>query len=110
MSSTKKKGGRNLNDHWEHFERGEVSSDGHARATCKFCGYSMYRGESAKMAGHIANHCKEAPGSVVRKYLKKFSENETETETETTQNKKRKTIVSGNTQTFLEQSFSKIEN
>ena len=108
MSSNKKKGGRSLNDHWEHFERGEASTDGHARATCKFCGYSMYRGESVKMAGHIANHCKEALGSVVRKYLGKFSETETEIETENTQ-KKRKKTVSGIEQTSLEQSFRRIE-
>lgn len=102
MSSNKNKGGRRPGDHWEYFERGEVSSDGHARATCKFCGYSMYRGESSKMAGHIANHCKKAPGPVVREYLEKFSD---ETETEN-QKKKRKASVS---QTFLEQSFRKVE-
>lgn len=107
MSSNKKKIGRRTGNYWEHFERGEVSSDGHARATCKFCGYSMYRGESSKMLGHIANHCKEAPGLVVREYLEKFSE--TETETGTSQNKKRKATVSGNTQSILEQSFRKVE-
>src|ERR1043165_737118 len=80
MNSNKKKGGRSLNDHWKNFEHDEVSTDGHVRATCKFCGYSIYRDESVKMASHIANHCKEVSGLVIRKYLEKFSETETETE------------------------------
>lgn len=107
--NSNKKNGRRIGDYWEHFEREEVSSDGHARATCKFCGYSMYRGESFKMLGHIANHCREAPGLVVREYLEKFSETATETETGTSQNKKWKATVSGNTQSLLEQSFRKVE-
>lgn len=98
--SSNKKGGRRQGDHWEHFIRGEISSDGHARATCKFCDFSLYRGESAKMEGHIANHCKGAPGYVVRVYLEKLSG--------ATQNKKRKAVAESS-QTSLEQSFRKIE-
>ena len=81
MSSNKKKSDRCIGDYWKHFEREEVSSDGHARATCKFYGYSMYKGESSKMLDHIANHCKETLGLVVREYLEKFSKTETETGT-----------------------------
>lgn len=99
--SDKKGGGRRKGNHWEYFERGEVSQDGHARATCKFCGFSMYRGESAKMEGHIANHCKKAPGYIVREYLGKTS-----SASEDVQGKKRKAESS---QTILEQSFRKVE-
>lgn len=67
----------------------------------------MYRGESSKMLGHIANHYKEASDLVVREYLKKFFE--TETETRTSQNKKQKATVFGNIQSILKQSFRKVE-
>ena len=48
----------------------------------------MYKDKSAKMAGYIANYCKEASDFVIRTYLKKFSENKIKTKTKTTQNKK----------------------
>ena len=64
-----RKGGRPQGKHWEYYERSENTQDGHACATCKFCGFSLYRGECAKIEGHIANNCKKAPGYVIREYL-----------------------------------------
>ena len=62
---SRNKGDRHKNDCWEHFERTEVTHDGHAHATCKFCRETWYRGEKALMEGHLANHCKKAPGNVI---------------------------------------------
>ncbi len=100
---SRNKGGRHKNDCWEHFEHTEVTHDGHARATCKFCGETWYRGEKALMEGHLANHCKKAPGNVIREYLIKANE----PTSSNSNNKKRKTA--GSSQTFLEQSFCQIE-
>ena len=57
------------------------------------------------MKGHLANHCKEAPGIIIREYLKKF--HESETSFSNSNSKKRKTAK--NSQTFLEQLFHQIE-
>lgn len=105
-----KRGGRPKGDHWEHFERTEVTNDGHAKATCKFCGDSWYRGEKVILVGHIANHCKAAPPNIIREYLGKMNESPG-----ASTNKKRRsnsnlanTEVTG--QTLLTQSYNKIEN
>ena len=55
------------------------------------------------MEGHLANHCKKAPGNVIREYLIKANE----PTSSNSNNKKRKTA--GSSQTFLEQSFCQIE-
>jgi hypothetical protein len=104
----KNRGGRPKNDVWQYFERTNVTADGHARATCKFCGDARYRGEKALMEGHLANHCNKAPGYVIREYLKENGKNEKNgNEITSSNNKKRKTVK--NSQTMLEQSFHQIE-
>lgn len=101
-----KRGGRPKGDHWEHFERTEHTKDGHAKATCKFCGDSWYRGEKAILIGHIANHCKSAPPNIIREYLAKMNEIVIGV------NKKRKpnsNQANKEGQTLLTQSYNKIE-
>jgi len=72
-----RRSGRPKGSHWEHFEQTNHTKDGHSRAVCKFCGESWYRGEKAILEGHIANHCKKAPPTIIREYLMKLSENST---------------------------------
>jgi hypothetical protein len=108
-----KKGGRPQGKHWEYYERSENTQDGHACITYKFCEFSLYRGKCAKMEGHLANHCKEALGYVIRKYLQKLSNSEKSEETSNFSSnssfntKKRK--LTDKTQTSLKQSFNQIE-
>ena len=83
----KKNTGRPRGSHWKHFEQSNNTRDGHSRAVCKFCGNSWYKGEKAILKGHIANHCKNASTSIIRKYLTKLAENSTGI---SSNNKKRK--------------------
>lgn len=104
----KNKGGRRKNDCWEYFDRTNVTKDSHARATCRFCGESWYRGEKAQMEGHLANHCKKAPVDVIREFLKR-SHNETNETPPPSNSNSKKWKTAKNSQTFLEQSFRQIE-
>ena len=70
----KRNGGRQKWDYWEHFERVDPTPDGYAKAICKYCEKSWYRGEKAILIGHIANHCEEAPSYLIRKYLTTMNE------------------------------------
>lgn len=99
------RGGRPKGSHWEHFEQTNHTKDGHSRAVCKFCGESWYRGEKAILEGHIANHCKKAPPTIIREYLAKLTENSTPI---SSNNKKRKSNNDPG-QITLNRSFNKIE-
>lgn len=101
----RRSGGRPKGSHWEHFEQENHTKDGHSRAVCKFCGESWYRGEKAILEGHIANHCKKAPPTIIREYLTKLTENSTPI---SSNNKKRKSNNDPG-QTTLNQSFNKVE-
>jgi BED zinc finger len=80
----KGKGGRRQDEVWIHFAQSERDSQGHATATCNYCQVKYMRGEISILQGHIANHCTEAPISLVRKYQTALEENQTK------HNKKRK--------------------
>lgn len=71
---------------WEDITRGSHVGSGKYQATCKYCNFSWPRGDVSKLEGHLANHCSEAPASVVRRYLSKVLEREDKT------NKKRKIV------------------
>jgi len=73
-SNQKHKGGRPLGTIWEDIQKGEPVAPGKFAATCKYCGISWPRGEIPKLEQHLSNHCSEAPGSVVRKYMSKIIE------------------------------------
>ena len=106
----KRAGGRPRGDYWEYFERTEVTTDGHAKATCKFCGDSWYRGEKSILMGHLANHCKMAPSNIVQEYLTKMSEtvlSGVNSSKKQRSNDANSTGVTG--QTLLTQAFNKIE-
>lgn len=103
QEQNKRPGGRPKGDFWEHFERLDPTSDGHAKAICKYCGKSWYRGEKTILVGHIANHCEEAPSSVIREYLMKMNE----TAVPGVSKKRRTNSDSG--QTLLTETYKKIE-
>ena len=73
-STQKNRGGRPLNSIWEDIQQGASVAPGKFAATCKYCGASWSRGEIPKLEQHLSNHCSEAPGSVVRKYMTKILE------------------------------------
>jgi hypothetical protein len=73
-SNQKHKGGRPLGTIWEDIQQGESVAPGKFVATCKYCKASWPRGEIPKLEQHLSNHCPEAPGSVVRKYMSKIIE------------------------------------
>lgn len=102
----KRSGGRPKGDYWEHFERVDSTPDGHAKAVCKYCGKTWYRGEKAILVGHIANHCNEAPSHLIREYLTKINET-----VGAGASKKRKTNNDFNNtgQTLLTETFKSIE-
>jgi BED zinc finger len=74
MSTTKTKPGRPRNDIWEYYTQGERDSEGHASAECNFCHVKYSRGEIEIMKGHLANHCPDAPGNVIRTYQNLFEQ------------------------------------
>ena len=80
----KNKGGRPSSSIWEDITRGTQVAPGKYQATCKYCSTTWTRGELSKLEEHLANHCPEAPGGIVRKYLTKILEREDKS------NKKRK--------------------
>ena len=85
---SKNKGGRPPNSIWDDISRGESVGSGKFKATCNFCKKTWPCGEVSKLEEHLANHCPEAPGSTVRKYLGKLLEREDKP------NKKRKVVES----------------
>jgi hypothetical protein len=74
MNASKKERGRPKDNVWDHYEQGERNSQGHASATCKYCSMKYNRGEMTILKTHLANHCKEAPGSVIRVFQNNFEE------------------------------------
>lgn len=70
----KHRGGRPLGTIWEDIQQGEPVAPGKFAATCKYCGTHWTRGDVPKLEQHLSNHCPEAPGSVVRKYMTKIIE------------------------------------
>uniref|UniRef100_U9SMB5 Uncharacterized protein n=1 Tax=Rhizophagus irregularis (strain DAOM 181602 / DAOM 197198 / MUCL 43194) TaxID=747089 RepID=U9SMB5_RHIID len=80
LEKNKSKGGRPPSSIWKDAIRGNPVSSGKYHAT-----YDI-----SKLEEHFANHCSEAPGSIVRKYLNKILEREDKV------NKKRKIV--GNNQ------------
>jgi len=91
----KNRGGRPLSSIWEDITRGSHVGSGKYQVTCKYCNFSWSRGDVSKLEEHLANHCSEAPASVVRRYLSKVLEREDKT------NKKRK-IVANNQLTMTD--------
>jgi hypothetical protein len=91
----KNRGGRPPSFIWEDITRGSHVGSGKYQATCKYCNFSWARGDVSKLEEHLANHCSEAPASVVRRYLSKVLEREDKT------NKKRK-IVANNQLTMTD--------
>src|SRR3954447_19228760 len=83
----KNRGGRPLNPILEDITRGSHVDSGKYQATCKYCNFSWSREDVSKLEEHLANHCSEAPASVIRTYLSKVLEREDKT------NKKRKIIA-----------------
>ena len=73
---SKNKGGRPANPIWDDIIKGVSVGFGKFQATCKFCKETWTRGEVSKLEEHLANHCSEAPGSIVRKYLARLLERE----------------------------------
>ena len=69
-----KRPGRPKNEVWEHYQQNITDSEGHALATCTYCGLRFTRGEITVLQGHLANHCKEVPASVIRKYQEIFKD------------------------------------
>ncbi len=70
----KKKGGRPPGTIWEDIQQGESVAPGKFSATCKYCRVTWTRGDIPKLEQHLSNHCPEAPGNVVRKYMTKIIE------------------------------------
>jgi hypothetical protein len=62
---SKRERGRPKDDVWSHYEQGERDSQGHASATCKYCNKKYNRDDTMILKAHLANHCKDAPGSVI---------------------------------------------
>jgi len=73
----KGKGGRPQNEIWTYFTQGDRDLEGHASATCNYCQHKYTRGNVVILQGHIANHCMEAPISLVRKYQESLEESNT---------------------------------
>jgi hypothetical protein len=78
-SISKKKRGRPQDDVWSHYIQGERDKEGHASSTCIYCNENCSRGDITMMQGHLANHCQEAPGPVIRKYQSFFEGKQTKT-------------------------------
>jgi hypothetical protein len=74
LDKQKYKGGRPLNSIWEDINKGESVSSGKFSASCKYCEATWKRGEVSKLEEHLSNHCKNAPASIVRKYMSKILE------------------------------------
>lgn len=85
-ASSKTKPGRPKNEVWEYYIEGVRDSEGHASAECNFCQIRYSRAEVELLKGHLANHCPNAPGSIIRKYQNMFEQKATNGN-----NKKRKT-------------------
>ena len=68
------KRGRPKDSVWTYYQEGERDSQGHASAICNFCNIKYSRAEISVLKGHLANHCMEAPGSMIRTYQNFFEE------------------------------------
>jgi hypothetical protein len=69
-----KKGGRPLNSIWKDINKGESVDLDKFSASCKYCEITWKRGEASKLEEHLSNHCKNAPATIVRKYISKVLE------------------------------------
>ncbi|CAI2201734.1 19647_t:CDS:1, partial [Funneliformis geosporum] len=67
----KKGGGRPLNEIWKHFERFPTETPGKFRACCNFCLLELKCAEIVALEEHLANHCPNAPGLILREYMQK---------------------------------------
>jgi len=76
-STSKKKRGRRQDEVWIHYIQGERDKDGHASSKCTYCNQDLGRGDITAMQGHLANHCQEAPGPVIRQYQNFFEDKQT---------------------------------
>ena len=76
FGKNKKKSGRPPSSVWADITKGNHIGSGKYEATCKYCNFSWPRGDVSKLEEHLANHCSEAPVSVVRNYLTKILERE----------------------------------
>lgn len=75
-SERDKNKGRPLSSVWDEITRGNHVGSGKYQATCNYCNTTWSRGDVSKLEKHLANHCSEAPASIVRKYLNKVLERE----------------------------------
>ncbi|CAI2186887.1 6076_t:CDS:2, partial [Funneliformis geosporum] len=67
----KKGGGRPLNEIWKHFERFPIETPGKFQACCNFCPLELKRAEIVALEEHLANHCSNASGLILREYMQK---------------------------------------
>jgi hypothetical protein len=75
-SERDKNKGRPLSSVWDEITRGNHVGSGKYQVTCNYCNTTWSRGDVSKLEEHLANHCFEAPASIVRKYLNKVLERE----------------------------------
>ena len=74
LDKQKNKGGRPLGSIWEDINKEvSVGSDKYS-TSCKYCETTWKRGDISKLEEHLANHCQEAPATLVRKYMTKILE------------------------------------
>jgi hypothetical protein len=103
-SERDKNKGRPLSSVWDEITRGNHVGSGKYQATCNYCNTTWSRGDVSKLEEHLANHCSEAPASIVRKYLNKVLEREDKV------SKKRK-IVGNNQLTITDyHDFTRMPN
>lgn len=84
-------GGRPLGQIWKHFNKGKVVNVGKFEAECKYCSSNWKRGETPVLEEHLANHCPNVPGNILREYLEKVGLREN------TPNKKKRRQEAGQT-------------
>ena len=72
----KNKSGRPLNGIWKDIDKGNPVGSGKFSASCKYCKKSWMREKISKLEQHLSNHCQEASGNVIRKYMYKVMERE----------------------------------
>ncbi|GBC36156.2 ribonuclease H-like domain-containing protein [Rhizophagus irregularis DAOM 181602=DAOM 197198] len=70
----KNRGGQPSNSIWEDINKGEAVGSGKFAASCKYCKNTWSRGKVSKLEEHLSNHCPDALGAVVRRYMTKVME------------------------------------
>ncbi|GET54676.1 ribonuclease H-like domain-containing protein [Rhizophagus irregularis DAOM 181602=DAOM 197198] len=58
----------------EDINKGESVGSSKFSAFCKYCKITWKRDKISKLEEHLSNHCKNAPATIVRKYMSKILE------------------------------------